>query len=78
MVIKIIGSGCEDCNKLYANAWAALMRSGREAEIERVEDLVEMVKLGIMSTPTVMIDGKVVVYGRTADESELLELIKKA
>ncbi len=78
MNIKIIGSGCEDCNKLYANAWAALMRSGREAELERVEDLIDIVKLGIMTTPSVMIDGKLVVSGRVADEGELLELINKA
>lgn len=78
MVIKVIGSGCEDCNKLYTNVWAALMRSGREAELERVEDLIEIVKLGVMTTPSVMIDGKLVVSGRMAKEDELVELIKKA
>ena len=78
MNIKVIGAGCDDCNKLYANVWAALMRSGKEAEIERVEDLIEMVKLGVMTTPSVMIDGKLVVSGRMAKEDELVELIKKA
>lgn len=78
MNIKIIGSGCDNCNKLYTNAWAALVRSGREAELERVEDLLEIVKLGVMAVPALMIDGKLVVSGRVADEEEIRKLIEKA
>ena len=77
MNIKIIGAGCEDCNKLYANAWSALVRSGKDAELERVEDLIEMVKLGVMTTPAVMIDGKLVISGRVAGEDEILKILNK-
>lgn len=77
MNIKVIGSGCDSCNTLYANVWAALVRSGKQAEIERVEDLIEIVKLGVMSVPAVMIDGKLVISGRVADEDEILAILNK-
>lgn len=76
MNIKVIGAGCEDCSKLYTNVWSALVRSGKDAELERVEDLIEMVKLGVMTTPAVMIDGKLVISGRVAGEDEILKLLK--
>lgn len=77
MNIKVIGSGCENCNTLYANVWAALIRSGKQAEIERVEDLIDIVKLGVMSVPSVMIDGKLVISGRVANEDEILAILNK-
>ena len=77
MNIKVIGSGCDSCNALYANVWAALVRSGKEAEIERVEDLIEIVKLGVMSVPAVMIDGKLVISGRVAEQDEILAILNK-
>lgn len=78
MNIKIIGSGCENCNKLYKNVKSALERSGKEAVLQRVEDLIEIVKLGVMTAPSVMIDGKLVVSGRVASEDEILNILNKA
>lgn len=77
MTIKVIGSGCENCSQLYANAWAALMRSGIQAELERVEDLIDIVKLGVMTAPSMMIDGKLVISGRVAGEDEIIEILNK-
>ena len=45
--------------------------------MEKVEDLIEIVKLGVMSAPALLIDGKLVVAGRTARKEEIIRLLKK-
>lgn len=76
MNIKIVGMGCEKCDSLYENTLEALKELGREAEIEKVGDLLEIVKLGVMSAPSLMIDGKLVIAGRSAKKEEIIKLIK--
>lgn len=75
MNIKIIGSGCEKCEQLYDNVKAAVDELALDAVIERVEDLIEMVKLGVMSSPSLMVDGKLVVSGRVVPKEKIIELI---
>ena len=77
MNIKIIGSGCPDCSKLYDNTLAALRELGLEAEVEKIGDLIEIVKLGVMTAPSLMIDGKLVVSGKVANQKEIVKLLKK-
>lgn len=77
MNIKIIGSGCPDCSKLYDNTLAALRELDLEAEVEKIGDLIEIVKLGVMSAPSLMIDGKLVVSGKVASQKEIVKLLKK-
>lgn len=76
MNIKVIGTGCEKCDQLYANVQEALKITGRVAEVEKIEDLMEIVKLGVMTSPSLMIDGKLVVSGRIANPDELVKLMK--
>ena len=76
MNIKIIGVGCEKCSQLYKNVQKAVLETGCDAEVEKVEDLMDIVKLGVMSAPSLMIDGKLVVSGRVAKTSEIIALIK--
>lgn len=76
MNIKVIGTGCKKCDKLYANVQEAVNQAGCEAEIEKVEDLMEIVKLGVMSSPSLMVDGKLVISGRIAKPDEIISLIK--
>lgn len=76
MNIKVIGTGCEKCDRLYANVQEALKITGRVAEVEKIEDLMEIVKLGVMTSPSVMIDGKLVVSGRVAKPDELAKIMK--
>lgn len=76
MNIKIVGMGCEKCDSLYDNTLEALKELGREAEVEKVGDLLEIVKLGVMSAPSLMIDGKLVIAGRSAKKEEIIKLIK--
>lgn len=76
MNIKVIGAGCENCDKLYSNVLEAVKELGCEAEIEKVEDLIEIVKLGVMTAPSVMIDGKLVISGRVAKKDEIIRLLR--
>ena len=54
MEILVIGGGCADCDKVYAEAQAAVGELGMNATVRKVEDLVEMVRLGVMSVPALM------------------------
>lgn len=77
MNIKVIGSGCPDCSKLYDNTLEALQELNLEAEVEKIGDLIEIVKLGVLSAPSLMIDGKLVVSGKVASRKEIVKLLKK-
>lgn len=77
MEIKVIGSGCPDCSRLYDNTMAALSELGIEADVEKVGDLMEIVKLGVLSAPSLMVNGKLVVSGKVASQKEIVKLLKK-
>ena len=55
----------------------AVKDTGSDAGVEKVVDLMEIVKLGVMAAPSLMIDGKLVIAGRTAKTSEIVRLLKK-
>lgn len=69
--IKILGSGCCNCKTTYANVEKVVKELGIEAEIVKEEDIMEIVKSGVMSTPAVVIDNKVVYAGGIPDENEI-------
>lgn len=77
MEIKIIGTGCKKCDKLYQNVQKAAEEKGIDADIEKVEDLMEIVRLGVMTAPALMIDGKIAVSGRVPDVKALKKLLDK-
>ncbi|TQQ83887.1 thioredoxin family protein [Peptacetobacter hominis] len=77
MNIKVIGTGCDKCDTLYENVLIVLNELDMDAEVEKVEDLVEIVKLGVMSSPSLMIDGKLVASGRVAKKDELKKILSK-
>ena len=62
--IEVLGPGCANCKRLEANAREAVMMAGVEAEIVKVTDYRQIAAYGVMSTPGLVIDGKVVSYGR--------------
>lgn len=78
MDIKIIGTGCEKCTNLYENVKKACQELGIEAEITKVEDLVEIVKLGVMAAPSLMVDGKLLINGRVMKYEKVRDIISKA
>ncbi len=64
MVIKILGSGCANCKKLEQSAQQALKELGLDATIEKVEDFQEIMAYGVMMTPALVLDEKVVSSGK--------------
>ena len=80
MEIKVIGEGCEKCDKLYGNTLLAIEELGLDAKIEKmlfekVEDLMDIVRLGIMTTPSVMVDGKLIISGRVPKVKDIVKLL---
>lgn len=74
--IKVLGPGCPKCKTTYNNVLEALKQSGQEANVEKVEDIEEMMKYNILTTPVLMINGEIKVKGRVAQTTEIVELLK--
>ncbi|EHQ36364.1 thioredoxin family protein [Methanoplanus limicola] len=75
MKIEVLGTGCLKCKRLMKNVEKAVSESGVDAEIVKVEDIVEIMERDVMLTPALMIDGELKVSGRVADVAEIKELI---
>lgn len=73
--IKVLGPGCPKCKTTYNNVLAAIKETGVEAEVEKIEDIVEMMKYDVLTTPVLMVDGKSVIKGRVAEISEIKQLL---
>ena len=75
MKLQILGTGCSRCKTLTARVEEAVNDLGISADIEKVEDIEEIVKFGVMSTPALALDGKVLFVGRVPTSREIGELI---
>lgn len=75
MIIKILGAGCKKCVTLADNARAAAAAKGVSAEIVKITDYAEIAAHGVMSTPGLMIDDKLVSTGRVLSPDEIAALI---
>jgi len=71
MIIKILGSGCANCTKLYDNTKEAVESLGIDATIEKVTDIKDIMAYGVMRTPALVVDGKVKVMGRVPSAEEI-------
>jgi small redox-active disulfide protein 2 len=71
MDIKILGIGCARCNDLEKHVRNALTELGIAAEVEHVKDMKEIVAMGVLMTPALVIDGKVVSQGKIPSRDEL-------
>lgn len=69
--IEVLGPGCNNCRRLEANAREAVAMSGVEAEIVKVTDYARIMTYGILSTPGLVIDGRVVSYGRIPSPADI-------
>lgn len=77
MKIQVLGVGCDKCDTLYEHVTEAVENLGIAAEIEKVEDLMEIVKLGVLEAPALAVDGKVLLRGRVPKTKELEKLLQK-
>lgn len=75
MQVKVLGAGCSNCHSLEDRTRAALRRLGIENEVEMITDYGEIVAHGVMSTPALVIEDRVIVSGRVPEVSELVSLI---
>lgn len=75
MKIEILGTGCSKCKSLYENVKKAVEEIGIEAEIVKVEDIPSIMKYGVMSTPALVVDGKVLFSGKVASAGEIKGLL---
>jgi len=76
MLIKILGTGCAKCKKLEENTRTAIAALGMEASLEKVTDLDRIMDYGVMITPALVIDEKVVASGKLLTVDEIKELLK--
>ena len=75
MNIKVLGPGCAKCKTTYNNVLEALKQTGVDAQVEKIEDIEEMMKYNVLTTPVLMIDEVARIKGRVADIKEIKELI---
>ena len=75
MRIEILGSGCARCHRLEANVRKALEILGKDAEVVDVTDIQQIMSYGVMSTPALVIDGKVITAGKVLSPEEAKKAI---
>jgi len=73
MEIKVCGPGCADCTKAEEVVKEAVAESGITAEVEKVTDFAEMARLGVLSTPAIVINGQIKCVGKVPSKKEVLE-----
>ncbi|MFA6187697.1 MAG: thioredoxin family protein [Sulfuricurvum sp.] len=76
MKIEILGTGCSKCKTLEEATKKAVAESGIYAQIEKVEDIMKIMEYGVISTPALVIDGKVISTGKLLSVNEIVAYIK--
>jgi small redox-active disulfide protein 2 len=77
MRIQVLGPGCPKCHEAHTVVLEALAQAGLKDEVEKVSDFQEIAKLGVFSTPGLVVDGKVVCTGRVPSRKEVLAWLGK-
>lgn len=73
--IKVLGPGCPKCKTTYNNALEAVKQTGIDADVIKIEDIEEMMKYNVLTTPVLMIDDVAKIKGRIADVNEIKQLL---
>ena len=76
--VKVLGSGCARCQALERSAKEALAELGVDTKVDHVTDFAQIASYGVMSTPALVIDGKVVSSGRILSKEQVKALLQKA
>ena len=74
--IQILGTGCPKCKKLAENAEAAAKELGIEYELQKVTEINEIMKFGVMMTPALAVDGEVKVVGKIPSADEIIKMVE--
>jgi small redox-active disulfide protein 2 len=75
--VKVLGSGCAKCNQLEEATKAALEQLGMDTTIDHVTDFSQIAAYGVMTTPALVVDGKVVSYGKVLKAEEVVKILQK-
>ncbi len=75
MKIQILGTGCPKCKTLMANAEAAVKAAGVEATVEKVDQIADIMKMGVMITPALAVDGVVKSVGKVPSPDEIKKFL---
>ncbi|MGC9490416.1 MAG: thioredoxin family protein [Thermovirgaceae bacterium] len=78
MKIQILGTGCPKCKKLAALAEEAAKELGISYEIEKVDDVNDIIAFGVMTTPGLAVDGRVLTSGKVPSAAEVKKLLQQA
>lgn len=78
MIVKILGPGCTNCQRLERATRAAIADLGLDAAVEKVEDYPTIAGYGVMSTPALVVDERVLVSGRVPGTAEIKGLLTGA
>lgn len=77
MEIKILGTGCAKCKTLEKAVREVVEKNGIRATVTKVEDIMEIMKFNVMTTPAIVVNGTVVVKGRVPSNDEIKDLLTK-
>lgn len=75
--VKVLGSGCAKCMSLEKNVKEALLLLGKSDDVEHVTNFIEISRYGVMSTPALVVDEKVVSFGKVLEKQQIIEILRK-
>jgi small redox-active disulfide protein 2 len=78
MEIKVLGTGCAKCKKLYAEAEKAVAQLGHPVTLTKVEEIEKIMKYGVYTTPALVVDEQVKSSGRVTPATEILAWLRQA
>lgn len=78
MIIKVLGTGCANCKKTKALAKEVVTELNLDAQIEEVTDIADIMAYGVMSTPAIVVDEKVVGSGGVPSHDQMVNLLQEA
>jgi small redox-active disulfide protein 2 len=76
--IKVLGTGCAKCKTLENATLEVVKENGFDAKVEKVEDINQIISFGVMMTPALVVNGKVVFSGRVPSKNEIKSFIENA
>lgn len=78
MKVKVLGTGCPKCNRLYQEAQKAIAESGKDVQLEKVESIDDIMSYGVMMTPALVVDEEVKSCGKIPKSAEMIQWINAA